>query len=158
MSEQALKKISLFSASAAISIALLDLLAYTPGLEIFGSISEDFIPMAPSTAISFLILGGILVLLFRQTITNRVHISSIAFTSLVTFFGMLEVVGHFTGMDLNFENQLVPELGYLLEIPIGRMSPSTGALFLLAGLALLALLLKKYGSSPKCVPDRVNCG
>jgi PAS domain S-box-containing protein len=46
-------------------------------------------------------------------------------------------------MELNFEDVLVPSAGHLGEIPIGRMSPATGAAFLLVGLAVLALVLRQ---------------
>mgnify|MGYP001066767821 FL=1 len=50
----------------AILIAIMGLLGYVPGLRLLGSIHPDYIPMAPSTAASFLILGAALFCLSRK--------------------------------------------------------------------------------------------
>ncbi|HEB12422.1 MAG TPA: hypothetical protein ENI11_01965, partial [Actinobacteria bacterium] len=63
-------------------------------------------------------------------------------TALTALFGLLEIPGSLTGLDLNFEDRLVPAAGKLGEIPIARMSPMTGALFFLAGVAVFLLLLR----------------
>jgi len=54
---KSIKVLSLSGNLGAISIAVLGLLSYMPGLGLLGSIRDDYIPMAPSTAISFIILG-----------------------------------------------------------------------------------------------------
>lgn len=54
-----LKSSSIIGASGAIAVAILGLLGYLPGMGLLGSIREDYIPMAPSTAISFIVLGFI---------------------------------------------------------------------------------------------------
>src|ERR1035437_7745220 len=56
------RTIALGTAGAAI-LALAGLLGYVPGLRVLGCIRSDFIPMAPSTAVCFLILS---VALFRH--------------------------------------------------------------------------------------------
>jgi len=137
-----LRKISFFGAIGAIFLSLMGLLGYIPGLGFLGSIGEDFIPMAPSTAISFILLGSMLLMIERRSLSNRVLFPLGVLAGLVSLFGALEVAGYFAGMDLNFEDTLVPAAGYLGEMPIARMSPSTGALFVLAGIAVSALLLK----------------
>lgn len=131
--------IAIFSLCA-ISIAIFGLLGYLPGFGLLGSIKEDYIPMAPTTAISFIVLAGILLNQFLRSLSESSLRIFVALTMVVTLFAALEVVGYFTGMDLNFEDILVPTAGHLGEIPIGRMSVFTGALFLLSGLAVLALL------------------
>ena len=56
------RTVTLETAGAAI-LAIAGLLEYVPGLRILGCIRSDFIPMAPSTAVFFLILS---VALFRN--------------------------------------------------------------------------------------------
>ena len=70
-------------------------------------------------------------------------------TFLTALFGVLEIPGDLLGMDLNFENRLAPPAGQLGDIPIARMSPLTGGLFFLAGLAILFLLSRCYSQEDK---------
>ncbi|MCF7905344.1 MAG: PAS domain S-box protein [Candidatus Marinimicrobia bacterium] len=52
-----------------------------------------------------------------------------------------------TGIEINFEDKLMPDMGYLGGAPIGRMSPATGIGFILTGLATLFLV--RYPSAAK---------
>jgi PAS domain S-box-containing protein len=122
-------------------------MGYVPGLGLLGSVRKGYIPMAPSTAVSFILLGGILTALTVRSLSGASLVVLGALTVLVSIFGGLEVVGHFTGMDLNFEDALVPSAGHLGNIPIARMSPSTGGVFLLSGLGALALILRSRRTS-----------
>ncbi len=144
-----LVRVAVLGATGAIIVALMGLLGYVPGLGFLGSVREGYIPMAPSTSISFLVLGGILLAMTWRSLpeTNLVLFTSPA--ALVSLFGALEVAGHLTERDLNFEDALVPNAGHLGEIPIARMSPSTGALFFIAGLAVCALLLRGRASNQR---------
>ena len=141
-----LRHMAVIGATGAIVIAVMGLLGYMPGLAMLGSVREGYIPMAPSTAISFIVLAAILLCITLVSVSGTRLIFLGALTTLVSLFGLLEVTGYFVGMDLNFEDALVPGAGYLGEIPVARMSYSTGAAFFLAGLALLALLWR-HGQS-----------
>ncbi len=57
-----LDKIFVIGVIGTIIIAMMGLLGYLPGMSTLGNIREDYIPMAPSTAVSFIIIS--LVLLF----------------------------------------------------------------------------------------------
>ncbi len=146
-----LRRVSVFGAAGAILIALFGLLGYVPGLGLFGNVSEGYIPMAPSTAISFIVLGGILLAMTLRSLSTASLVFLGSLAALVSLFGALEIVGHFIGRDLNLEDALVPSAGYLGEIPIARMSPATGAAFLLAGLAVLALSLRSTTRSRRAL-------
>ncbi len=137
------KRVSIYGSAGVILIAVFGLLGYVPGLGLLGSVREGYIPMAPSTAISFILLGGILLAMTLRSLSGASFILFGVMAALVSLFGTLEVAGHFTARDLNLEDVLVPSAGYLGEIPIARMSPATGAAFLLAGLAVLALVLRR---------------
>lgn len=65
------------------------------------------------------------------------------FTAL---YGLLGVLGYFLGLDLNFEHRLVPTMGHLGGIPIGRMSPLTGMLFFLTGICVLFVIPKSHAA------------
>ncbi len=147
---RALKKTALIGSSLSLFVATLGTLGYVPGLEALGRVSENFIPMAPSTAAIFYIQGltlfGLAFDIFRQQ-ARTLFLMLITF--LTALFGVLEIPGDLLGMDLNFENRLVPPAGQLGDIPIARMSPLTGGLFFLAGLAILFLLSRCYSQEDK---------
>ncbi len=129
----------------ALFVATLGLIGYLPGLEALGSVQENFIPMAPSTAVCFLLQGFILLgLAFRPRKRQLGTLILMAVAALTALFGLLEIPSHLTGLDLNFEDRLVPTAGKLGEIPIARMSPLTGSFFFLTGLAVFLLLLRSY--------------
>jgi PAS domain S-box-containing protein len=134
--------LSIFGDIGAIVIAVLGILSYVPGFGLLGSIRDDYIPMAPSTAISFIILGSCLYVM-SMTMLSRMKLTiTLSATTLVSLFGFLEVVGFYYDMDLNFEHRIVPAAGHLNNIPIARMSPATGLIFLFAGIAIILLLLR----------------
>ena len=139
---KSIRGLSIFGNIGAVTIAALGLLSYMPGLGLLGSIREDYIPMAPSTAISFIILACCLYAM-NTTMLSRLKLG-ISFTAviLVLLFGFLEVLGFYLGMDLNFEESIVPAAGHLNGIPIARMSPATGSVFFLSGIAVTLLILR----------------
>lgn len=140
-------QISIICSLLAIALAVLGMMGYLPGLEILGSFKKGFIPMAPATAFSFILLGGVLLVLGRDKPSKiRLYFLDLA-VLLVMLFGILNVLEYFTGLELNFENELVPDAGMLNGIPIGKMSPVTGITFFLSGLSILLMLLAK--NNPK---------
>lgn len=127
----------------AILVAAFGLIAYMPGFQLLGSIRGDYIPMAPSTAVGFIVLGTVALMLPRQRWTTPVLVAAVVASGLVSLFGMLEVAGYITGADLNLEDAVVPSVGLLNGVPIARMSPATGAVFFLLGLAVLMCVLER---------------
>lgn len=115
------------------------LIAYIPGLEVLGQIRPGYIPMAPTTAFSFIFLSVALWVHGKVIPSSRLNIPINTVTIATTLFGLLELMGFFTGTDLNFEDKIIPSLGTLDGVPIARMSPSTGTLFFFSGIALLSL-------------------
>ncbi len=121
-------------------LAVAGLLAYLPGLRTFGSIRPpDYIPMAPSTAWCLLILGASVFGHTRAHLQRRGRTALAGLVLLVMFFGFLEAVQPWLGIEL--EGWFVSEAGKLGAIPIGRMSPATGVELMLAALGTFLLLL-----------------
>ncbi len=143
------RQVSVFGAAGAIAIAIGGLLGYLPGLQFLGRIHPGFIPMAPSTAVAFILLGGTLLGLTLRDWSQLVLVLFGALAALAALFGALEVAGHFSGSDLSIEDALVPDAGYLGAIPISRMPPSTGAAFFIAGIATLVLVVQRAIHSPR---------
>lgn len=138
-----LRRISIIAALITIFTSMMGLLSYIPGQRVLGSVRENYIPMAPSTSISFIILGTIILSppkIKRLRIPRSINYY-LAF--LVSLFGLLELVGFIVDKDLNFEHTIISVDEKLGSIPIGRMSPSTGTIFFLAGLAVMGLVTTK---------------
>lgn len=135
-----LRRISLFSASISIIICVMGLLSYLPGLRIIGSLNNDYIPMAPSTAISFLIMDLIIIFIpyfIKIDFFRRISyflISSLLFFILSIFFSIL------FNKRLNPENYFFPISETLNGIPIGKMSPSTALFFIFIAFTMLLLI------------------
>jgi len=132
-----------FATVGAALAGLCGLMGYIPGLNLLGSINSIFIPMAPSTSISFIFMATALFVYNRKDLKVSFQYLVLILTVLTTLFGLLEVIGFFIDKDLTLEDRLVPDFGELAGIPIARMSPSTGALFFLSGIALLLLFQNK---------------
>ncbi|MGL1861547.1 MAG: ATP-binding protein [Pseudodesulfovibrio sp.] len=135
--------IILVAVAGCLLLGLSGLVAYIPGFEILGSVRPDYIPMAPTTSCSFVLLSIVLLVIEKNTVRTLIQIPVIITLSLVSLFGLLELVGFFLEMDLNYEDVIIPQLGLLNGVPIGRMSPSTGILFFISGLTLLCVFLSK---------------
>lgn len=123
-------------------VASMGLIGYIPGLRLFGSVRADYIPMAPSTAISFILLS-IVVFAVNSKPPLRYRYVHIVISSLVAIFGFFKFAEYCAGIDVSFEEIIIGETARLGDIPIGIMSPSTGALFCIAGIATLTFLLKR---------------
>ncbi|MCP4176415.1 MAG: HD-GYP domain-containing protein [bacterium] len=136
-----------YTASAiSIIIAGVGLISYLLESRILASLHKDFIPMAPSTSVSFLILAAI-VILHNFIIKNKsICFAVVLIVLLVSLFGLLEIPGHFLNIDQNFEDILMPDFGKLGKFPIARMSPSTGGFFFISGISAILLLLVKKSS------------
>ncbi|VVB92676.1 Methanogenesis regulatory histidine kinase FilI [uncultured archaeon] len=108
-------------------------------------INPDYIPMAPSTALSFIILSFALFVYARKP----EHPQAMTFATIGAFLVLLVcfliLIDFFTGAGLDIEKLLYLKPEKLDAVPIGRMSPITAANFLMAGSALLLLLTSQAG-------------
>jgi len=128
--------------SAVIAIATLGLLGWIPSLQPFARLRPEFVPMAPSTGVCFLAVGGALAHLLLRPVTTRVGAAvGLVAVGAVGAFGILGAIGSLLGLDLNLEARLVPAAGMLGSFPLAHMSPATGALFFLAAIGSASLLL-----------------
>lgn len=149
---------SLISASIfiVILIAASGLLGYLPGLKQLGSVREDYIPMAPSTAISFIIIGfALLTLSIKKLSSLKSAIYRIG-VFLVAIFGLLEVTGYFIGVDINLEGSIIPNIGYLNGVRLAQMSPATGIGFFFSGVSVYLLILKKINRQSSIINEHIN--
>ena len=137
----------------------LDLIMFLSGLTIFiiaalafiamiinnrerASILPDYIPMAQSTAIIFMILGTMMFLNRFDNKDKNAKLIIIFFATLITISGFLHFFGYFIHRDLTFEQILFIKYNKIGNFQINRMSHYGGLLFFLSG---IALLLKYFG-------------
>ena len=133
------RRISLALTAAAIAMPLVSLIGWVTGIMLLASYGERFIPMAPSTAICFILLSlPLLIALRPRPGPVGSHGAGLA-GGVVALYGFLVFFGWLTGWPINPDDVLFKEMGTLETYPLGRMSPSTGVLFLLSGISLSAL-------------------
>ncbi len=139
-------KLTYISIIAVIVIGGFGLLGYVLELKLLSSINSEFIPMAPSTAISFILFGAILLFFVsnKQPLFRRWYIFII---SIVSVFGFLKFVEYCIGLEKSFEEMIIGSTSNLGEIPVGIMSPATGAIFFLAGISILFKILSERNKS-----------
>ena len=130
----------------ALSLGVLGLLAWISGLRVLSSIAPAYIPMASDTAVIFGALGLFLLLDARRVLSSPGRGFAALVASVASVYGLLKFVEYFVKIDLTFENFLFPIANSLGSYPLNRMSPITGALFLLSGIALVSILWGKGGA------------
>lgn len=131
---------SIIACGFTLLLGLAGLLAYLPGWHILGSLKEDYIPMAPSTALSFVFLGAALGVLHLKASPGRMWPA--ALLSWIVFLFSLSELSALLHPGLDVEALLFPDYGSWNNLPSGRMSPFTALLFLL-GSALLILVIRE---------------
>ncbi|MFA7344502.1 MAG: response regulator [Terrimicrobiaceae bacterium] len=135
-----LRRFSTLLAGAAILVPLFSLAGFLSGFTIFASYNGEFIPMAPSTAIGFILLLAALFVSFRPTSSAVARAGAVLVGILVGLYGLVVFVGWLTGRPEIPDYEWLHERGVLGTFRVGRMSPVTGVLFFLAGFSLVALL------------------
>ncbi|MCX6077147.1 MAG: PAS domain-containing protein, partial [Campylobacterales bacterium] len=156
--EMKLKQWGIRSALISITIAVVGLLSYIPNMNLFGRISDDYIPMAPSTAISFIIIAIILIALYSKHL-SKIKITAFIIAALLVFiFGLLSVIGYFTGINLTYEDMIMPNVEVLNGIPIAIMSPATGALFFIDAISVLFFVFQKLLPKKSKFNENISSG
>jgi PAS domain S-box-containing protein len=140
-----LERVGQACAGVSIAIALLALTGWATGRLILASFHADFIPLSPTSALAFLLLGETLLVSDRQRAHPRSRWLAGAATTLVLLIGLLILGQHLTGADLGLERWLSRSSATFGQVPIGRMSPLTAGTFVVASLAMLTLLASPVG-------------
>lgn len=133
-------------------IGLSALFGWSIGIQFLTKFGSGMIPMAPSTALLFVVMGTVIFSRthFQQTkIVSKIEIA-VSVTTILT--GILLLFTSLTGMYLQIEH-----LGFSISdsfggIPIGHMSPITATCFVLTGLSFLFILLPKSSPKQKLIP------
>ena len=123
-------------------VGLVGLLGYLTGTWSLGALRPGYVPMAPSTASCFLILGFALFRHARRPWQDSGLLAMLGLSALVVVWGLL--IG--AGIGATLEERLFPSPGTAAGYPIGRMSPVTAATFVAAGLSACLLLPRSRSS------------
>ena len=132
-------------AGVTIAIALFALVGWATGRLILASFQADFIPLSPTSALAFLLLGGALLVGDRERAHPRLRWLACAAATLVLLIGLLILWQHLTGTDLGFERWLSRSSARFGQLPIGQMSPLAAGTFVVASLAMLILSVSPTG-------------
>ena len=128
-------------AATTIGIALLALVGWQVNARFLAGQWDSYVPMAPSTALAFLLLAGALLCVARWRAQRMSLAFALAAASSVFLLGVLVLAQFITGVDLGLEQALSHSNELLGSTPLGRMSPLTAVAFLLESAALLFLLI-----------------
>ncbi|NBP67747.1 MAG: PAS domain-containing sensor histidine kinase [Cytophagia bacterium] len=108
------------------------------------SLSEFYIPMAPLTAFSFLLLSTAITIISR---TEKFRWLIFSIIIILVIFSLNTLLGVADLPALPIEARLISHEKMFGLVPIGRMSPITAVLFISSALSLFFLQRKKkYGS------------
>ena len=127
----------LVCASLAILLGLLTLAGWTTGFSILASVRAKYIPMAPSTALCFSLIGVGLIQQLTIPVLRRVAWLLSVIVLVVACAKLAEFLG---GINFGIDAWFVRNPGRFGAVPTGRMSPITAAnfIFTAAGLFVLA--------------------
>jgi PAS domain S-box-containing protein len=132
---RASERLAFASASAATLLGVVGLLGWITPARWLASLSATSIPMAPSTALAFLLLGGIVMLEARR----RARRLTTAVSWLILVLSCVELAQVLAHRSPWFDALLVPAPDTSFGVLAGRMSPFTAVGLLLASLGLVFL-------------------
>ena len=120
-------------ATITVGIALLALLGWVSGARSLAGGLDTYIPMAPSTAVVFLLLGGALFSFTHLPTLRLGRFFALTAVGAVLLMGLLVLVQFIFGLDFGIEQVLSNTNEFLGSMPLGRMAPLTAIAFLLEG-------------------------
>ena len=136
------RTLALVCASLAVFFALLTFIGWISGLQLLASVRARYIPMAPSTALCFSLLGlGLIVHLLRPRLPWIPRFLAL----LVLAFATLKLFEFLTGQHFAIDALFVRNPEMFGAVPTGRMAPLTAFNFVFTALGLLALVVPRLG-------------
>lgn len=126
--------------TVAVAFGILALLGWGLGLPFLASLGWDVIPMAPSTALLFVLYGVAALLRARLPFGRGAHRVGVAINAAGALVALLMLILSFWGIRPAAEHLGFAAVGTVGEAPVGHMSPVTAICFLLASLSFLGSL------------------
>ncbi len=135
--ESYFKRASLVCMSVALALGIAAIAGWLLNLYTLAGIRSEYIPMAPSTAITFIILSSAFFIRTLKPLSNAGRLFSIIVSGFVLFVSSLVIIQFLGGISSDIEKILVRTPAMLGRVPIGRMSPITAISFFLIGVSVL---------------------
>ena len=130
------RALALLCASLTVLAALLTFIGWISGLPLLASVRARYIPMAPSTALCFSLLGiGLLLALQR----HRLRWIPRLLAAVVFMIAIAKLVEFLSGLRFGIDAWFVRNPEMFGAVPTGRMAPMTALNFVFSSLGLLAL-------------------
>jgi PAS domain S-box-containing protein len=134
-----IRRIAVAGALVPLLFAVGGLTAWTTGVLQLASLNTTYIPMAPSTALAFMLVGSALITLAcdPQAIARELVRGA---ALLVFVLATIKVIEFLSGATIiNVEAALIARPGQFHGVPLARMSPVTAVALALCGIALVCL-------------------
>lgn len=128
--------------SIVIVIASFGLFGWLTGKLFFAQLSVLYIPMAPSTVLSFLIVAVIFFFLLKKPEHKTIYIVSQFFLMAIIIFSAVVIFEWINNPVWDIENIFIKNPDSFQQVVTGRMSPLTALLFILESLSVLFYSLK----------------
>ncbi|MES2921653.1 MAG: SpoIIE family protein phosphatase [Verrucomicrobiota bacterium] len=141
---QGFRVVALACACLAVVLGLMTFIGWISAMPLLASVRAKYIPMAPSTALCFSLIGsGLLIHLTRPAWRWIPRVEALL-VLVMAAAKLVEIIGGFKfGIDAWF----VRNPGLFGAVPTGRMAPLTALTFVFTATGLLALTGKRTGKS-----------
>jgi PAS domain S-box-containing protein len=123
----------------------LAIIGWLTGMHILSSILPGDLPMAPFTALFFIVFGVLMFFNLFESNNKKIKPYIMTIVVLITIYGLLKFLEYFIHRDLTLDQIVFSGGEKLGNIPLNKMSDYTGLLFFISGIAVLL----KYFSKEK---------
>jgi len=131
--------VALLCASLTVLFAFLTFIGWISGLSLLASVRARYIPMAPSTALCFSLLGtGLLLKLWRSQLEAIARWLAL----IVLLFALAKLAEFLSSRNFGIDAWFVRNPEMFGAVPTGRMSPLTAVNFVFSALGLFCLTNK----------------
>ncbi|MBZ5703634.1 MAG: PAS domain S-box protein [Acidobacteriia bacterium] len=138
--EQGRRRLIRIGGAVAAGFGILALFGWALGLPFLASFGRDVIPMAPSTALLFVLYGIAALLRARLPLGRGAQRAGVAINSAGALVALLLLILSLLGIHPVIEHLGFAAVGTVGETPVGHMSPATALCFLLASLSFFGSL------------------
>jgi PAS domain S-box-containing protein len=112
------------------------------GMHILSSILPGYSPMAPFTALFFILFGVLMFFNLFESHNQKIKPYVITIVAVITIYGLLNFLEYFIHLDLTLDQIVFSGGEKLGNFPLKKMSHYGGLLFFISG---VAILLKYFG-------------
>ena len=134
--------IKMISGALTVVIGVMILAGYILGNYFIFNLGKDYIPMADETALLFIIIGIVLLLIDKSRTNSKLHYLILALSIFVGLIGILASIDVMTNYTYNFSEILGGNHNLISNMLIGKMSVITAIIFILFSISLILLIYK----------------